>query len=45
MIAIYAILIEKGLKTLDQVPQTIREEVRLFIEAKEKEKENSGGDL
>ena len=32
MVAIYVILIKKGLKTIDQVPENIREEVRKALE-------------
>lgn len=32
MVAIYVALIEKGKKTLEDVPETIREEVRKALE-------------
>lgn len=35
MIKIYVALIRKGLKTIDQVPEDIREEVRKELEEKE----------
>lgn len=35
MVRIYVSLIKKGLKTIDDVPEVIREEVRAALEAEE----------
>ena len=32
MISIYATLIEKGLKTIDEIPLVIREQVKLYLQ-------------
>lgn len=36
MAKIYAALIRKGLKTLDDVPESIRNEVKAILEGKQK---------
>ena len=33
MIALYVMLIQKGVKTIEQVPEVIREQVRAALEA------------
>ena len=37
MVKIYVALIRKGIKTIDDVPEKIREEVRLLLESEEVE--------
>lgn len=36
MAKIYAALIQKGLKTLDDVPESIRDEVKAILEGEQK---------